>query len=354
MSSAPPALVVGTAFGLGTHVPGLRTAGFEVVGLVGSDPERTSRRAEKAGIAHAFTDLDTAIQATGATLVSIATPPATHAELTLTAIARGCHVMCEKPFARDSAEAVSMLDAARKAGIVHRIGHEFRWEPTRATLARAVADGLVGKPGVVSMVHLMPLVANRDKRMPDWWFDTGAGGGWLGAHGSHLLDQIRFSFGEFASLSATLSTVSDREPGAEDSYLIHFTLRNGVQGVLQSSAGTWGPMVTLTRVSGTAGTVWIDAGQAHFACAEGARPLPTPADLAPPAPAAGMSEEQLAQRPDIVAFAHVFAGMRAEMDGQPAATQVPAPTFEDGVIGMQLLDAVRRSAVAGGSRIELG
>ncbi len=37
--------------------------------------------------------------------------------------------------------------------------------------------------------------------MPRWWFNTEAGGGWLGASGSHIVDQVRFSVGEFASLS---------------------------------------------------------------------------------------------------------------------------------------------------------
>ena len=51
--------------------------------------------------------------------------------------------------------------------------------------------------------------------MPRWWFDRQAGGGWLGAQGSHLIDQVRTWVGEFASLSAALPTVSAREDGAE-------------------------------------------------------------------------------------------------------------------------------------------
>src|SRR5579864_9676250 len=79
----PIALVVGTGFGCRIHVPALRAAGFEVVGLVGSDPERTARRAEANGVPAAFTDLDDAIAKTGAVAVTIATPPHTHAPLAL-------------------------------------------------------------------------------------------------------------------------------------------------------------------------------------------------------------------------------------------------------------------------------
>ena len=44
----PGAVVVGTGFGCRVHVPALRNAGFDVVALVGRDPERTARRAERA------------------------------------------------------------------------------------------------------------------------------------------------------------------------------------------------------------------------------------------------------------------------------------------------------------------
>ena len=143
MSSTPiPALVVGTGFGCRIHVPALRAAGFEIAGLVGTNPERLERRAAQNEVPATFTDLDEAISKTGAKLVAVATPPDTHAELTLTAIDRGCHVLCEKPFAFDAGEAQQMLDAAEKAGVVHMVAHEFRWLPDRALFGRAIADWL--------------------------------------------------------------------------------------------------------------------------------------------------------------------------------------------------------------------
>jgi predicted dehydrogenase len=47
---APRVAVVGTGFGARVHVPALRAAGFEVVALVGTDPDRTARRAARAGV----------------------------------------------------------------------------------------------------------------------------------------------------------------------------------------------------------------------------------------------------------------------------------------------------------------
>ena len=75
----PGAIVVGTGFGTRVHVPALRGAGFDVLGLVGRDAGRTARRAERLGVPAALTDLDAALAIPGVDAVTVATPPATHA-----------------------------------------------------------------------------------------------------------------------------------------------------------------------------------------------------------------------------------------------------------------------------------
>jgi len=97
------AAVVGTGFGCLTHVRALRTAGFEVHALVGRDPDKTTARAERFEIPHAFTSLAEALAIPGVDAVTIATPPHTHAPLVLDAVRADKHVLCEKPFARDAA-----------------------------------------------------------------------------------------------------------------------------------------------------------------------------------------------------------------------------------------------------------
>src|ERR687887_242741 len=98
----PGAVVVGTGFGCLTHVRALRAAGFEVIGLVGRDPDKTAQRAKRCEIAHALTSVEEAVRPPGVEAVTIATPPRTHAPLAHHAIAAGKHVVCEKPFAWDA------------------------------------------------------------------------------------------------------------------------------------------------------------------------------------------------------------------------------------------------------------
>lgn len=353
--SGPGAVVVGTSFGGRVHVPALRAAGFTVAALVGRDLDRTRRRAERLEVPNALTSVEDALELPGVEAVTIATPPATHCELTLAAIAAGKHVLCEKPFALDAGEAERMLHAAETADVTHLVGHEFRWATDRAVAARAVHDGAIGEPRLAALVHHVELVADPETRMPPWWFDSAAGGGWLGASGSHVIDQVRVWLGDVASVSADLGLVSDRPAGtADDSFTIRLRFTSGAEGVLQQTAGAWGPGVAVSRVAGTRGTVWLDAGRAWLADAAGTRALPVPDDLELPAPPA-LSDDPRHR------FTHLELGpytrlvevLRAGVDGIEPPTAVPVPTFGDGVACMQVLDAVRASAAADGALVAL-
>ncbi len=143
-------VVVGTGFGCLTHVRALRAAGFEVDTLVGRDPDKTAARAARFEIAHASTSLAEAMARPGVAAVTIATPPHTHGPLVSEALRAGKHVLCEKPFARDAAEARVLLAAAEQAGVVHMLGTEFRFAPGQALLTRscaaAISANLVSPP----------------------------------------------------------------------------------------------------------------------------------------------------------------------------------------------------------------
>lgn len=351
MTSSLPALVVGTGFGCRVHVPALRAAGFEVVGLVGTNPGKLEKRAQQNAVGATFTDLDEAIRATGAKIVTIATPPSTHAMLALKAIEHGCHVLCEKPFAANAAEARQMLDAAERAGVVHLVAHEFRWMPDRALFGRAIADGLIGEPRLLVLDQFIAFCADPETPLPKWWFDPAQGGGWLGAGGSHMLDQIRAWLGDFASVSGSLFLVSDREAEAEDSYSLRGSLTNGVEVSMQQTAGAWGPSATLWRCAGTKGTVWTEGGKVMVADKQGTRELEVTPDLAlPPAPpAADPNSANRLSHFELGPFTRLCEAFRAAIEGRDSASPVPLPTFSDGLASMEVMDAIRASAAAGGA-----
>jgi predicted dehydrogenase len=341
------AAVVGTGFGVRVHVPALRAAGFEVVALVGRQQERTTRRADRLGVEHALTSLDDALDLVD--VVTVATPPDAHASVAIRALDAGRPVLCEKPFALDADEATAMHAAAERAGVPAFVGHEFRWAEDRAVLARAVADGLLGEPRLVSMVSFTQFVADPEHRMMDWWFDAARGGGWLGASGSHVIDQVRDTVGEFESVEATTPLVSDRPAGvADDSFVVHGRLTSGCDVVLQSTAGAWGPNLAVTRIAGTRGSAWIDGGAVFVADRTGTRQLPVPEELRlPPPPAPSDDPRERYSHLELGPYTRLVKAWRAAIEGDP---QPPGPrpaTFADGLAEMRVMDAVRRSAASG-------
>jgi predicted dehydrogenase len=352
------AAVVGTGFGCLTHVRALRAAGVSVDALVGRDPGKTAARAARFDIPNACTSLDDAL-AVGVDAVTIATPPHTHAPLVLEAIAAGKHVLCEKPFARDAAEAQAMLQAAAAAGVVHLVGTEFRYAPGRVLLARSVRAGAIGTPRLATFLLHIPLLADPTAEVPEWWSDAAQGGGWLGAQGSHDIDQIRTALGEFATVTANLPRVVDRGWSAEDAFLVQFRLRNGCVGVMQSVASDRGPMLFATRVAGTRGTVWAEGDRVRVADATGTHDVPCPPELevAPPDPPPAdlmHSAYDLLHSTgiDLGPYTKLAATFRDLILGVPVAHDPAPPTFADGVATMRVLDAIRISA-RDGSTVEV-
>ncbi|MBV8234744.1 MAG: Gfo/Idh/MocA family oxidoreductase [Acidimicrobiia bacterium] len=343
--------VVGTGFGCLTHVRAMRAAGIDVLALVARDPGRTAARAERFDVPHAFTSLADALALPGVDAVAVATPPHTHAPIVLEAVAAHKHVVCEKPFARDAAEGRRMLDAADAAGVVHLLGTEFRWSTGQALAGRLIREGAIGEPRMATFILQVPLLADPGGELPAWWASAEEGGGWLGAQAAHVVDQVRTTLGEFGGVSASLPLVAGRSMTAEDSYTVHFRTRTGVDGVMQSTAGAYGPPLFVTRIAGTAGTVWVDFDTVSIADAGGQRQVPIPEDLVlpppdpPPADLLVSAYDQLhAFGIDVPPYTRLYQTFADLITGRPVAEDPPAATFVDGVADMAVLDAIRRSA----------
>jgi predicted dehydrogenase len=113
---------------LGTHHARAwaRIEGVERVGGYDPDPAARERAARDLGL-DVFESLDPLLDSCD--LVSIAAPTPDHADLADRAIARGLHVLVEKPMASRPEEAERMLAAARRAGVALYVGHVERHNP---------------------------------------------------------------------------------------------------------------------------------------------------------------------------------------------------------------------------------
>jgi predicted dehydrogenase len=135
---------------------------------------------------------------------------------------------------------------------------------------------------------------------------------------------------------------------------VRFKLGNGAEGVIQQTAGAWGPPASLTRIAGARGTLWTENGTVHLANSEGVRQLTLPLDLELPAiPSANDDPRHRYSHLELGPYIRLCEVLRAGTEDRPFTSAVPPPTFEDGLACMKVLDAIRESAGKNGALIEL-
>jgi predicted dehydrogenase len=347
------AAVVGTGFGVLTHVRALQAAGIDVRALIGRDPEKTASRAAMFDIPQPSTDRAEVLADPGIDIVAVATPPHTHGPIVLDAVAAGKHVMCEKPFARDLAEAREMSAAAEAAGVVHMIGTEFRYGAGQALLTRTVREGAIGAPAFGLFLLQMPSLNDPHAVIPDWWRDAFQGGGWLGAHATHVIDQIRVTMGEIEAVSATLSTLSPLDMTADDTYSVQLRLVGGANVLLHGSCATPGQFVVATKVVGASGAAWLQGDEVWVDSGSGPRLVPAPADLTPAPPSPPPSEllhttydMWHSMGIDLDPYTRLYSTLRDRIQGKETAPDPPVPTFADGVANQAVVDAIREASAS--------
>lgn len=361
MSESIGAAVVGTGFGLFTHVRALRNAGFEVRAIIGRDKARTVKRAAPLSIPLATSSLDDVLADPGIRLVTVATPPHAHYGPVMQAIKAGRHVVCEKPFAKNLTEARDMFRAAEAAGVTHMLGAEFRFDSAQALLRRIVVDGAIGEPlHFLRLFHVPGLQDPRDTLSP-WWEDASQGGGFLGAFGWHMIDQVHYMMGQIKAVSAQLQTLAPSRPtmSADDCYSLQFETAIGAKGTLLATIAAPGPALVSTKVVGTKGAAWIQSdaglGQAEevwIQNKDGMRKLEIPTDLVNP-PAEPFPIPELIQTEqdkwhtqgfDVPPYTRLFAEMKTRIDGAEPRIPERAANFGDALQVQAVLDAARLSA----------
>lgn len=120
--------------------------GVEWVGFVDLREEAARQRAAQSGASKPVvgTNLETVLRETQPDAVFDCTVPEAHYEVTLTALAHGCHVLGEKPMADSMEHARAMVEAARKAGRVYAVIQNRRYLAPIRRVRRVIESGQLG------------------------------------------------------------------------------------------------------------------------------------------------------------------------------------------------------------------
>ena len=189
--------VIGTGFMGIAHTEALRRLGLDVVGIVGSSPERARAKAATSDVPlpPVFDTRRRAARRPAVDVVHVTSPNHVHAEHVRAVLAAGQHVVCEKPLGVSSAETAELLALAEAAGVVHAVCFNIRHYPQNQNAAALVAAGAVGEPRFVTgRYHQDWLLLDTDW---NWRLDAARQGGLRAVAdiGSHWLDLTRFVTG---------------------------------------------------------------------------------------------------------------------------------------------------------------
>ncbi|MEO7498064.1 MAG: Gfo/Idh/MocA family oxidoreductase [Casimicrobiaceae bacterium] len=137
-----------------------------VVAIADPDVDRAIARAREFGVAAVYADLPQMLARERLDAVDVASPRETHATMVTAAAARGCAILCQKPFAPTLAEAQRLLEALPTGARV-MIHENWRFRPAYRHLARWLAAGKLGTLRSATLtLHSAALVRDADGRYP--------------------------------------------------------------------------------------------------------------------------------------------------------------------------------------------
>ncbi len=172
----------------GKHMPGLKTVpGVEMVAFCDIIVEKAEAAAKKFGTpdAKVYEDYKELLKDETIDVVHVCTPNRSHSFITVDALEAGKHVMCEKPMAINSEEALKMIDAAKRTGKKLTIGYQNRMRADSLWLKAAADRGDFGD------IYYAKATAIRRRFVPTWGVflnEYEQGGGPLIDIGTHALD----------------------------------------------------------------------------------------------------------------------------------------------------------------------
>lgn len=365
--------VVGVGFIGVAHVEALRRLGVDVVGVVGSSPERAEAKAQAANLPTVYESLDALAADPDVDVIHIASPNHAHADQVRICLDAGKHVVCEKPLALNSHDTADLVARAEESGLVNAVCFNLRFYPNCHQARAMVESGEIGEPRFVTGAYLQDWLLLDT----DWnWRLVPEEAGALRAVadiGSHWLDLAQFITGKrITEVMAELHTfvpirshpagpvetfstgggdgdLVDEEMSSDDAASIMLRFEDGARGLVAVSQVAAGRKNSVTiEVDGSASSVsWFSENPDHLWVGHRGRPNEIihrdPSLVAPSAARIiGYPGGHVEGYPDT--FRALFGEVYADVaDGGPS-DHPTYPTFADGHDVLLVTEAVGASS----------
>lgn len=207
----------------------------------------------------AFSSADELARSGACDAAVVCAPPATHADIALSLIAAGVHVLCEKPLAPDCPSARKMVTTAGDAGLLLTMASKFRFVEDMVRARSIVASGLLGDVVLFSNSFL-----SRTDMRARWNADPSmSGGGVIIDNGTHSVDIARYLLGPIAEVWASEGTRVQGLP-VEDTARIQLRSEGGALGMIQLSWAVENSANSYVEVIGTDGVLRVGWSRSRF------------------------------------------------------------------------------------------
>ncbi|MXS73927.1 oxidoreductase [Microbacterium sp. CSI-V] len=143
----------------------LRTAGLDVAAVGSRSIDSARAFAAQYGIPHAHGSYEELVADPSVDIVYIATPHPAHVENALLALDHGKHVLVEKPFTLNEAEAGRIRDRAAEKGLLAMEAMWTRYLPHMVRIREILAAGTLGEVRVVSADHTQKISTDPQHRL---------------------------------------------------------------------------------------------------------------------------------------------------------------------------------------------
>lgn len=204
-----------------------------------------------------YTDHKTMLAEEALDCLFVATPSKHHAAIVETALNRGLHVFCEKPFALEPEVGFRLADLADSKRLVNQVGYHYRFVAAFREAKRLLAQSIIGDLHHLRAEAYGPVVLR--PRGSTWRSQKSEGGGCLFDYACHAIDLINYLVGCPRAVSGTIfNSVFSNDVDDEIYSTLHFSERFHGQLATNWSDDSFRKMSVKLSLWGTNGRINVD------------------------------------------------------------------------------------------------
>lgn len=200
--------------------------------------EKSLITAKEVGIKHVFKDYNDLLKDPRIDAVIISVPTFLHVEIAAKAAENQKNILIEKPIARNPDEALKIISVTKQNNVKLMVGYPLRFSEPFIDLKAEFESGTLGDIQIALASHIStgPFsqraeFAHVPEPVPSWWFDKNlTGGGALIDLGCHMINLLRWYFGEVASIRSCLGNRFSMD--FEDYAICNIRFKNGTIATL--------------------------------------------------------------------------------------------------------------------------